>query len=105
MSRTGWKVHYLIREASGRNLVIQPVRDSAWYWFQAFIRSGEFDECIELFEIHTNERGRVVQERVTHSYSKLSGQIVEHVLHPITVKPTIVTVEIMAEEFYSTSLL
>jgi hypothetical protein len=102
MSRVGWKVHYLIREASGCNLVIQPVRDSAHYWFQALIKSGEFDECMELLEIQTNDRGRVVQERVTHSYSKLVGHVIEHTVR--AAKPT-VEVVCLAEEFYSTSLL
>lgn len=101
MSRAGWKVHYLIREASGCNLVIQPVRDSVWYWFHALIKSGEFEECMELLEIVTNERGRVVRERVTHSYSKLVGHVTEHPTHISTAKPTIVTVEV-TDNFYAT---
>jgi hypothetical protein len=105
MSRAGWKVHYLIREASGCNLVIQPVRDSAYYWFHALIKSGEFNDCMELIEILTNDRGRVVQERVTHSYSKIVGHVIEHTARPaVTAKPT-VEVVCLAEEFCSTSLL
>jgi hypothetical protein len=96
MSRAGWKVHYIIREASGCNLVIQPVRDSAHVWFQRLIQSGEFDDCIELMELHTNDRGRVVQERVTHSYSKMVGHVIEH-----TARPRV----FLEDEIQSTSLL
>jgi len=107
-SQAGWKVHYVIREISGCNLVIQGVRDSAHYWFHALIKSGEFDECIELLEIVTNDRGRVVHERVTHSYSKLVGHVITHVAVPVPVqqtpKPTLELVQI-EQEFYSSSLL
>jgi hypothetical protein len=104
MSRTGWKVHYIIRESSGCNLVIQSVRDSVQFWFQELIRSGEFDECMELLEIQTNDRGRVVQERVTYSYSKLVGHVMEHPKQLATAKPT-VEVATVGEGVYSTSLL
>ncbi len=105
-SRAGWKIHYLIREISGCNLVVQGVRDSAHYWFHALIKSGEFDECIELLEIVTNDRGRVVHERVTHSYSKLVGHIITHTTRPQiqAAKPTVEVVS-LTEEFYSSSLL
>lgn len=107
-SRAGWKVHYVIREISGCNLVIQSVKDSAHYWFHALIKSGEFDKCIELLEIVTNDRGRVVHERVTHSYSKLVGRVITHVTAPAPVqqtpKPTLELIQI-EQEFYSSSLL
>jgi hypothetical protein len=82
MSRAGWKTYYIIREATGNNLVIQPVRDSATAWFQKLIRDRDFDDCIELFEIITDDRGRVVQEFVSHSYSKHVGHVVEHTVRP-----------------------
>jgi hypothetical protein len=78
----GWKVHYIIREASGCNLVIQLVRDAAHAGFRKLIADRDFEDCIELLEIMTNNHGRVVQERVTHSYSKMVGKIVEHTARP-----------------------
>lgn len=82
MPSAGWKSHFIIREATGNNLVIQPVRDSALAWFEKLIRDRDFDDCIELFEIITDNRGRVVHERITHSYSKQVGHIVEHTARP-----------------------
>jgi hypothetical protein len=93
----GWKTHYIIREASGCNLVIQLVRDSAHAWFRKLVVDRDFDDCIELLEIVTNDRGRVVQERVTHSYSKMVGHIVEHTVRP--------SVYVPQDEVHSVSLI
>jgi hypothetical protein len=99
MSRVGWKVHYIVREASGCNLVIQMVRDSAFCWFKTLIQNGEFEDCIELLEIVTDNRGRVIEEHVTHSYSKYVRQIVEHVSRPR------VRIESVSGDVVSVSLL
>jgi hypothetical protein len=51
--------------------------------FHELIREGDFDDCIELMEIVVNDRGRVVAELVSHSYSKIARFVVTHVTSPM----------------------
>jgi hypothetical protein len=82
-----FQTYFLIREATtGAARIIHRVRDSAIACFREMIRDGDFDDCIELMELVVNDRGRIVSEVVTHSYSKIGRHIVTHVVSP-TIRP------------------
>ena len=76
--------YFLIREPTmGSVRVIHKTRDSAFAAFHEFIKDDDFDDCIELMEVVVNDRGRVIAEGITHSYSKVGRMIVTHVVTPV----------------------
>lgn len=76
--------YFLIREPTmGSIRVIHKTRDSAFVAFHEFIKDGDFEDCIELMEVVVNDRGRVIAEGITHSYSKVGRLIVTHVVTPL----------------------
>jgi hypothetical protein len=78
-----FNIYFIIREATtGAPRIIHRTRDAGMCAFHQMIRDGDFDDCIELMEVVVNDRGRVVSEVVTYSYSKVSRYVVTHVLAP-----------------------
>jgi hypothetical protein len=76
--------YFFIREpVMGSIRVVHKTRDSAFVSFNELIADGDFDDCIELIEVVVNDRGRVIAEAVTHSYSKVGRLIVTHVISPL----------------------
>jgi hypothetical protein len=82
-----FQTYFIIREATTASVrIIHRTRDAAMACFYELIRGGDFEDCIEIMELVTNDRGRVVAEVVTHSYSKIARYVVTHVTSP-TLRP------------------
>ena len=82
-----FQTYFIIREATTAAVrIIHRTRDAAMACFHELIREGDFDDCIEIMELVVNDRGRVIAEAVTHSYSKIARFVVTHVMSP-TIRP------------------
>ena len=76
--------YFIVREpVMGSVRVVHKTRDAGMAAFEALIRDGDYEDCLELMEVVTNDRGRVIAEGVTHSYSKVGKLIVTHVVTPL----------------------
>lgn len=76
--------YFIVREpVMGSIRVVHKTRDAGLAAFEAMIRDGDYEDCLEFLEIVTNDRGRVIAEGITHSYSKVSNLIVTHVVTPL----------------------
>ncbi len=82
-----FQTYFIIREATTASVrIVHKTRDSVMGSFYELIRDGDFEDCIEIMELVTNDRGRVMAEVVTHSYSKIARYVVTHVTSP-TIRP------------------